>query len=159
MNKQKLLKFAKLLHAFAELHTKEGVLISDSEIVVGSEVFVANENGDMVTPVDGEYNTEGECYVVVGGIVTEIKALDIVTPTEVEPVMLEDVEVVKAENETLKAENEALKAENETMKTELEEMKLKVEELEEKLKEPVEEPITMPVVTEKLSALSVAFKR
>ena len=155
MNKQKLLKFAKMLHAFAELHTKEGVLISDAEIVVGSEVFVANENGDMVTPTDGEYNTEGECYVVVGGIVTEVKMV------EAEPIVEPEPEPVQepVQEPCLDTETEELKAELAKVKYENEQLKNRIKELEEQLKEPVAEPITMPVITEKLSALSVAFKR
>ena len=162
MNKQRLLKFAKLLQAFAEVNTDKGVLVSDNSIEVGSEVFVADEKGDMVVPIDGEYTADGVIYVVVSGVVTEVKMVEGEPIQEPEPVVEPVVEpepepvqepVVDEEKEALKAELEQLKAENE-------ELKNKIKELEEQLKEPVAEPIQEPVVaTTKLSALGEAFKR
>jgi hypothetical protein len=164
MNKQRLLKFAKLLQAFAELNTDKGVLVSDNEIQAGSEVFVADEKGDMIVPIDGEYIADGVIYVVVSGVVTEVKMVEAEPIQEpepvVEPVVEDVVEDVDTERETLIAENETLKAELEQLKAENEELKNKIKELEEQLKEPVAEPIVEPVVAmSKLSALGEAFKR
>lgn len=164
MNKQRLLKFAKLLQAFAEVNTDKGVLISDNDIQAGSEVFVADEKGDMIVPIDGEYIADGVVYVVVSGVVTEVKMVEaepVVEPVQepFEEPIVEPIEepvqepVVDEEKEALKAELEAVKAENE-------ELKNKIKELEEQLKEPVAEPIVEPVVAmSKLSALGEAFKR
>lgn len=160
MNKSRLLKFAKLLQAFAEVNTDKGVLVSDNEIQAGSEVFVADEKGDMIVPIDGEYIADGVVYVVVSGIVTEVKMVEaepIVEPVQEpfeEPV--QEPVIVDTEAE----EKEALKAELEAVKAENEELKNKIKELEEQLKEPVAEPIVEPVVAmSKLSALGEAFKR
>lgn len=156
MNKQRLLKFAKLLQAFAEVNTDKGVLVSDNSIEVGSEVFVADEKGDMVVPIDGEYTADGVIYVVVSGVVTEVKMV------EGEPIQVPEpvVEPEPVQEPVVDEEKEALKAELEQVKAENEELKNKIKELEEQLKEPVAEPIQEPVVaTTKLSALSEAFKR
>lgn len=162
MNKQRLLKFAKLLQAFAELNTDKGVLVSDNDIQTGSEVFVADENGDMVVPADGEYIADGIVYVVVSGIVTEVKMVEAEPIQEPEPVVEPVVEPVQepVQEPVVDEEKEALKAELEAVKAENEELKNKIKELEEQLKEPVAEPIVEPVVAmSKLSALGEAFKR
>lgn len=160
MNKSRLLKFAKLLQAFAEVSTDRGVLVSDNEIQAGSEVFVADEKGDMIVPIDGEYIADGVVYVVVSGVVTEVKMVE--AEPVVEPVQepfeepVQEPVIVDTEAE----EKEALKAELEQLKAENEELKNKIKELEEQLKEPVAEPIVEPVVAmSKLSALGEAFKR
>lgn len=160
MNKQRLLKFAKLLQAFAEVNTDKGVLVSDTEIQAGSEVFVADEKGDMVVPIDGEYTADGVIYVVVSGVVTEVKMVEGDPITYPEPVVEPVVEPEPEPEPVVDEEKEALKAELEAVKAENEELKNKIKELEEQLKEPVAEPITEPVVAmTKLSALGEAFKR
>lgn len=162
MNKQRLLKFAKLLQAFAEVNTDKGVLVSDNPIEAGSEVFVADEKGDMVVPIDGDYTADGVIYVVVSGVVTEVKMVEAEPIQEPEPVVepVVEPEPEPVQEPVVDEEKEALKAELEQVKAENEELKNKIKELEEQLKEPVAEPIVEPVVaTTKLSALSEAFKR
>lgn len=173
MNKRKLLKFAKLLNAFAELTTDNGVLISDNEIKVGSEVFVS-VGDEMVPATDGEYKTDNEIYIVVGGIVTEIKQIEldpIVEPTEpVEPAAMaepepvveptEPAEPVTEPTEPEPTEVELLKIALEEAQTAIKELKERLEIVEEAIKEPVAEPIVEPVVKDtRLSAIAQAFAR
>jgi len=61
---------------FGKTPTDQGELQHDGDVIAqGDEVFVADPDGNLVPAPDGEYkNTNDETtYVVVGGIVTEIK--------------------------------------------------------------------------------------
>lgn len=65
-----------MLH-LAEVKTDNGVLISKSEIEVGSEVFIKDENGEIDDAPDGEYKAEDEkIFVVADGKVAEIRELE-----------------------------------------------------------------------------------
>lgn len=149
MNKAKLLKFAKMFKLMTETNTNNGILIADNELEVGVEVFIQDEEGNLVPANDGEYETDDTIITVEGGKVLNINAKEPEEPVtdepKTEPVVEEnaeeepvkeqtepdekDVEIenLKAEIETIKAENETLKAEN--------------EELKKKLEEPAAEPI------------------
>lgn len=70
----KLYKLAKMVLNLAEVNTDKGVLISDGEIEVGREVFIENEEGELVAAPDGEYKAEDERIIVVAeGKVAEIR--------------------------------------------------------------------------------------
>lgn len=171
MNKRKLLKFAKMLNAFTELTTDGGILISDGDIVVGSEVFVS-EGGEMVPATDGEYKTENEVYVVVGGIVTEVKQLEkdpVIEPT-IEPTqepteptakMAEPTEPVQEPTEPVEpTEMEQLKVALEDAQRMIQELSERLAKVEEAVKEPQAEPIVEPKIKDtKLSAIAQAFAR
>lgn len=168
MNKRKLLKFAKMLNAFAELTTDNGVLISDGDVKVGSEVFIS-VGDEMVPATDGEYKTDNEIYIVVGGVVTEVKQIElepIVEPTEPEPVV-EPTEPAEPNEPTEPTEVELLKKALEEAQTTIKELVLamngiteRLVAVEEAIKEPQAEPITEPVVKDtKLSAIAQAFAR
>lgn len=74
----KLYKLAKLVLQLAEMKTDKGVLISDDEIEVGREVFIEDENGELVAAPDGEYTAEdGRVFIVVDGKVAEIREPEI----------------------------------------------------------------------------------
>lgn len=73
LNKSKLLAFAKLIKCVQEVNTNNGVLISEGEIAVGTEVFIADENGDLAPATDGVYETENVIYTIESGIVTAIE--------------------------------------------------------------------------------------
>lgn len=75
MNKLKLLKLAHMLHCFSEVITNNGALICDSEIAVGSEVFV-EKDGELIPAPDGQYQTEKQVITVATGVVTEIKEIE-----------------------------------------------------------------------------------
>lgn len=71
-----------------EMKTDKAVLIwdGDAELAVGMEVFVLNEDGEVIPAADGEYLAEDGSFktiIVEGGKVTEIKVPD--TPVEDEP--------------------------------------------------------------------------
>lgn len=148
MNKAKLLKFAKMLKLMTETNTNNGILIADNELAVGVEVFIQDEEGNLVPANDGEYETDDTIITVEGGKVTDIKAKEPEQPITEEPVVEENAEEEPKEEteeqtepdekdteiENLKAEIETLNAENETLKAENEELKKKLEE-------PAAEPI------------------
>ena len=162
-NKSKIdrLTLARLLKLYSEVNTKEGLLISEDELEVGTEVFVVNDEGLLTPANDGEYHTDEATYKVESGIIVSIEKVE--KPVEVpveepveepmaeepaeepveEPVeevnvdeMQAEIDRLKAENETLRAENENLHAENDTLRAENDELKAK---LEEPVAEPVEE--------------------
>lgn len=179
LNKSKLLAFAKLIKCVQEVNTNNGVFISEGEIVVGTEVFIADENGDLVPATDGEYETENVIYTIESGIVTAIeeKTEPIEEPVEepTEPVVEENAteEPIEepAEEPTATDEKDAriaeLEAEIETLNQRIAELEAENEELKKKLEEPVEDPIENQTTLmskedkrkAKLNALAEAFKR
>lgn len=73
MNKL-LVKLSHMILHLAEVKTDNGVLISDSEIEVGREVFIEDENSELIAAPDGEYKAEdGKIFVVADGKVAEIR--------------------------------------------------------------------------------------
>ena len=98
MSKLELIKtkLAKLLLQFATVKTDKAVLEYDAEeLVVGTDVFVTDENGERKPAEDGNYVTEDEKTIVVAdGKVTEILEKE----DEVEPAE-EPTEEVTAEEE------------------------------------------------------------
>ena len=69
----KLLRLAKALLSLSQTETDKGTLIAETEIEVGVEVFIEDENGEMVAAPDGDYTTDDKVITVVDGTVTEIK--------------------------------------------------------------------------------------
>ena len=90
----KLLRLAKALLSLSQTETDKGTLIAESEIAVGVEVFIEDENGEMVAAPDGDYTTDDKVITVVEGKVTEIKdkEKDVTEPIE-EPKPEETVEL------------------------------------------------------------------
>lgn len=143
--KKKLLAFARLLKCFQEVNTDRGVLIADSEIQIDTEVFILNEEGELVPATSGKYETEDKIYTVEGSKVVSIElkeeakeeiieepiqeeVVEVLEEEVVEtietPTVEEVVEVVDEKEkiiEELKAEIERLIAENEDLKKQLEE--------------------------------------
>ena len=68
-----LLKLRKSLLQLAEVETDKGVLVIESELAEGVEVFVEDENGEWIPAEDGEYMTEDKVIVIVDGKVSELK--------------------------------------------------------------------------------------
>ena len=68
-----LLKLRKSLLQLAEVETDKGVLVIESELAEGVEVFVEDENGEWIPAEDGEYITEDKVIVIVDGKVAELK--------------------------------------------------------------------------------------
>lgn len=151
MNKAKLLRFAKLLNCFQEIPTQNGNLISDDEIVVGSEVFVIEvETGELIVAPNGTYENDLATYIVEGGKVVSIELKDfkpetveVIVEQVEQPQEMEEITVDVNENaneiEDLKAENESLKMEIETLKAENESLKMEIEDLQKQLNEKIDE--------------------
>lgn len=100
----------------ASVATDKGDLLFEGELAEGTEVFVADEEGNRTPAEDGDYILEdGRTLKVAEGKVAEIVEAE--TPTEEEtPAEPEEVAALKAENEVLKAELESLKSQVEQLK-------------------------------------------
>ena len=153
MDKNKLLKLAKMVMQFTEQQTDKGTLIFDGELAVGTEAYI-EVNGEYQPAPDGDYMTETQKITVKDGKVEELEAIEMPEPEPIEE-MVEEVEpeptVEPDEKDTKIAELQAevarlteemavkdteienLRGENEQLKTEVETLKNK----------PVEEPIKM----------------
>ena len=66
-----LLKLRKSLLQLAEVETDKGVLVIESELAEGVEVFVEDENGEWIPAEDGEYMNEDKVIVIADGKVAE----------------------------------------------------------------------------------------
>lgn len=53
--------------------TDKGELVFDGELAVGVEVFIEDENGELIPAPNGEYDAENSVIAVEDGKVTEIK--------------------------------------------------------------------------------------
>lgn len=69
----KLLRLAKALLSLSQTITDKGTLIAETEIEVGVEVFIEDENGELIAAPDGDYTNDEDVITVVDGKVTEIK--------------------------------------------------------------------------------------
>ena len=94
-------KLAKLLLQFATVKTDKAVLEYDGEeLVVGTEVFITDENGERKPAEDGNYVTEDEKTIVVAdGKVAEILEKEEEVEPEEETPAEESTEEVTAEEE------------------------------------------------------------
>lgn len=76
VNKSYRLKLARLLKLYQEVSTDRGLLIAENDDVLtaGVEVFIENENGEIVPAADGVYvDTVNKVqYAVEGGTIKEI---------------------------------------------------------------------------------------
>jgi hypothetical protein len=92
----------------ASVATDKGELLYEGELAVGTEVFVADAEGNQTPAEDGEYVLEnGTIIKVAEGKIAEIVEAEPIA--EETPEEAEDVASIKAENESLKAEVEELK--------------------------------------------------
>lgn len=98
--KLKLMNLVKL--ALATVSTDKGTLEYDGtgELKVDMEVYVRNEDGDIVTAPDGEYKlSDDKVAVVVAGIVTEIREPEAGSETVVVNEELEEEVVIPTESD------------------------------------------------------------
>lgn len=109
----KLYKLAKMVLNLAEIETDKAKLIIDGEAEVGKEVFVEDENGELVAPEDGEYATESQIFLIVDGKIAEIREKEEVEIVEPEPEAEPDaepeepLEIIEEEQPEEPAEEEA----------------------------------------------------
>lgn len=174
--KKKLLAFARLLKCFQEVNTDRGVLIADSEIQIDTEVFILNEEGELVPATSGKYESEDKIYTVEGSKVVSIELKEEAKEEIIEEPIQEEVVVEVLEEEVVEEpieepivneELEVLKVENEELKATIEELKKEIEDLKKQLEEPIAEPIEEEKVVfstdkkrnAKLEALAKAFNK
>jgi hypothetical protein len=102
----------------ASVATDKGDLLYDGELAVGTEVFVADAEGNQIPAEDGDYILEdGKTIKVADGKVAEIVEPEAEEETPEETAEeAEDVAAIKAENEALKAEVAELKSQVEALK-------------------------------------------
>lgn len=141
--KKELLKLAKMILKLSQTETINGVvLIADSELVEGIEVFVESEEGNELIPAaDGTYETENLIIEIAEGKVISIKEKEVEEEPKVEEEVKEElVEEVNELDELNKkiAEYEATIAELEASIIEKDQ---KIAELEEAIKEKEEKAV------------------
>lgn len=163
--KTKLLKLAKMLLNFKMIESDKGTLIIDSELVIGSDISIEGENGEVLPAADGEYIVDNQKITVEGGKVSEIEQIEPEQPeetaTETEEKLEEEPATEEPSNEPDEkdlriAELEGLLKDRDAI---IEELTAKLKELEEKLNKPVEEPVKMAAtVKEKNTKANGALK-
>ena len=130
MIKNLKLKLAKMLSKFSEVTTDKGVLLSDGELVVGAEVYLVDADGEYVTAPDGEYIVEDITYVVLDGMISEIKSeVGEVFETETETVVVPVLEDILKLIEELDKRITAIETSNTNVITEVEGFKKIVSKL------------------------------
>lgn len=121
-----LLKLFRQLIKLASVETPEAVLYYDGELEVGTEVFVEDENGELVPATNGEYGNiiveDGKVSAIKEEVVIEEPIKQAEEPVE-EPVVDEEKEALKAKV----AELEAIIAELEAKLAQIEEAKVEEE--------------------------------
>ena len=143
-----LLKLRKSLLQLAEVETDKGVLVIESELAEGVEVFVEDENGEWIPAEDGEYMTEDKVIVIVDGKVAELKdkepenepdpeAKEQMQEPDEKDAKIAELEAKVAELETAAAEKDAAIEEKDAKIAELE---ATVAEQQEKLEMSAEKP-------------------
>lgn len=82
MTKLQILRInlAKELVNLFEIITNEGVLITETEsVIVGTEVFIYDENGSFIPAPDGKYTTDSQIIFIESGVISNIEDI---TPEE-----------------------------------------------------------------------------
>lgn len=137
MNKN-LLKLRKMILSLQEIATDKATLICEGEIAAGAEVFVEDENGELIPAADGEYLTESQVITVSEGKVAEIKDKEPEQKQEPEG-MADDAAAALAEKDARIAELEGAIAEKdaelEAKGAELAEKDARIAELEAELED------------------------
>lgn len=133
MNKN-LMKLRKMILSLQETETDKAILICEGELVAGAEVFVEDENGELIPAADGEYLTESQVIIVAEGKVVEIR------DKEPEPQQMdEETQAALAEKDARIAELEGAIAEKdaelEAKGAEIAEKDARISELEAELED------------------------
>lgn len=162
--KSKLLKLAKILLNFKIVESDKGNLIIDSELAIGAEISIEDENGNVIPAADGEYIVDNQKITVEGGKVSEIEQIEPEQPEETETETEEKLEETATEEPSNEPDEKDLRiAELEGLLKDrdaiIEELTTKLKELEEKLNKPVEDPIKMAATAkEKTTKANGALK-
>ena len=154
----KLLKLARIVLKFATTMVGETEWIHEGELIVGTEVYTEDENGELIPVADGEYETENMKIVVKDGKIEEITEInkepqEPQEPQEPEPQPMAaepqepatepqpDEKDVKINELTAKIAE--LQAKIAVLVEEIDTKNDLIEELQEKLVKPLENPIIM----------------
>lgn len=167
--KNKLLKLAKILLNFKMINSDKGTLIIDSELTIGAEISIEDENGNVIPAPDGEYVIENQKIAIKDGkieSIEEIKSEEETTETEdviEEPITEEPVEEEMVEEPTEQPDEKDLRIQElegllKDRDAIIEELTAKIKELEEKLNQPVEEPVKMSAVIKEKNNANGALK-
>lgn len=125
MTKKSLrLKLCRYLLKFGEVQSDKGILYFEGELEIGTEVFMENEEGEMIPAADGDYVVDEKVITVFEGVVSEIKEAEVSevveeefedeeTPNYSEAILTlsNEIEILKAEIENIKGVIEGLKKE------------------------------------------------
>lgn len=151
------LKLAKMLNIkFESVTTDKAVLHYDGELEVGSEVFEYDEEGNLLIPDDGVYETEDKTITVEDGIVTAIEdKVEEEEPVE-EPVeMEEETEIVEnsqlARIETLESQVQALVEIIKELVGTVDEVSEEVEVIDEEFRKVAKLPLKKPIQKQKFT--------
>lgn len=150
------LKLAKMLNIkFESVTTDKAVLHYDGELEVGSEVFEYDEEGNLLIPDDGVYETEDKTITVEDGIVTAIEDKVEEEPVE-EPVeMEEETEIVEnsqlARIETLESQVQALVEIIKELVGTVDEVSEEVEVIDEEFRKVAKLPLKKPIQKQKFT--------
>lgn len=163
--KSKLLKLAKMLLNFKMIESDKGTLIIDSELAVGAEISIEDENGNVIPAEDGEYIIDNQKVEIRDGKIESIETIEPEQPEETETETEEKLEEVPATEEPSNepdekdlriAELEGLLKDRDAI---IEELTQKLKELEEKLNKPVEDPVKLSATAkEKTTKANGALK-
>ena len=136
LSSAKRIKLAKMLSFIKEITTDKGLLVIDGEVEVGNEVFVYdNEQNAPVPAPDGVYKTDELEIAVEGGVITEVKDIEVEEPIVTEPeaeTEPETEEVITEEEEPTVEEpvEEEPTVEEPVVDEEKEQLKARIAELE-----------------------------
>ena len=153
------LKLAKMLNIkFESVTTDKATLHYDGELEVGSEVFEYDEEGNLLIPDDGVYETEDKTITVEDGIVTAIEDKVEEEPAEPaeEPVeMEEETEIVEnsqlARIETLENQVQALVEIIKELVGTVDEVSAEVENIDEDFRKVAKLPLEKPIQKQKFT--------
>jgi TATA-binding protein-associated factor Taf7 len=112
---------------------KATLLFEGAEPEVGMEVFVEDENGEILPAPDGEYEAEGVVYVIAEGKIAEIRRNEEGEPAEETPAEEPAEEPVEGEEEEPQADpvDEPEETETETVEDRVARLEESIGELRE----------------------------
>lgn len=151
--KEKLLKLAKMLIKFTITEVGDVKWVHEGEFIEGVEVYIEDENGEMIPVADGEYVKDEVKIVVKDGKIDSFEPVEEPIEEQLEEEPVEEPKDEPKEDEKV-AELEAKIAEMEAKVAELEgiiagkdelieTLTTENEELRKQLDKPLEEPVKM----------------
>ena len=152
---------------FKIISSDNGSLIIDSELAIGAEISIEDENGEVLPAPDGEYIIDNQKITVVEGKIESIEPVEEVVEEPVEKEVVEPetmAEEPSTEEPTVEPDEKDAKIAEllqllSAKDAEITELQAKIQELEEKLNKPVEEPVKMnAVVKEKSGSTNGALR-